>query len=57
MISTLTLNEKGKIFSHVISDMEINSGPKIGRSVAMGAFAARLGLGDHEGFSPSFFGN
>ena len=57
MVSTLSLDEKGRIYLHEINDMEIDSGPRITRGVALEIVAAKLGLypsPENSDFDPSF---
>lgn len=44
MISTLSVDNTGKVYSHVISDMELNSGPQIERNDLFAGVLAGLGI-------------
>jgi len=44
MISTLSVDNTGKIYSHVISDMEINSGPQVERNDLFAGVLVGLGV-------------
>ena len=44
MISTLSVDNTGKIYSHVISDMEINSGPQVERNDLFAGVLGGLGV-------------
>lgn len=44
MISTLSVDNTGKVYSHVISDMEINSGPQVERNDLFAGVLVGLGV-------------
>lgn len=44
MISTLSVDDVGKVFSHVISDMEINTGPQVARNDLFAGVLVGLGV-------------
>lgn len=44
MISTLSVDNAGKVYSHVISDMEINSGPQVERNDLFAGVLVGLGV-------------
>jgi len=44
MISTLSVDNAGKVYSHIISDMEINSGPQVERNDLFAGVLVGLGV-------------